>query len=381
MQRIMSTKSAIYIPFTFLLGLFMFSSCLRDDAEPIGGVRQFTRLYVSFEEAPVVNSTTPYINIGVVYPADSTDIFEFSLSYGSNAVGGGPLFFNPYASVLFQASANLNGVSDTVVYNMNVGTTGVLSNSGLTGNRYYTYVKGLAYYANSNMLFVVNGNGTTNSRIQVEQNPVGRQTYRGPLKRYFTSGKLLWGAAYYNDRLFVSQLNAPIGITIFDNVVSTDVSSSSDSSATLDSYTLPIAGAESGVDLRGLSYAPEKDILVLAAFATGTTTDQGRIYIFENFSEQLTGAAHTITPTRTIMGTATLLDQPVEVAIDSRTNGIYLYVADRQARRIFRFNINDDGNVAPNQEIGTPNNRIPVGLALDTRDVSTLDNTTVSTTP
>ncbi len=382
MQRVMSKKSTIYTLFLFVFALVGLCACVRDDAEPTGVARQFTRLYVSFEDAPVPNPTIPYVNMGVIYPADSTDLFTFRLSFGSAAQGGGPIVFNPYSRNVYQASANLNGAADTVVYSLGVGTTGALSASGVIPNRLFSYVKGLSFDAINNRLIIVNGNGTnTTSGIYVVSSPVGRTSYTRPLKKFFTNGKLLWGTAYYNDQLFVSQLNAPIGITVFDQIISTDVSASADSSAVLNSYTLPIAGAETGMNLRGVSYDHGRDILVVAAYPTTPTPSvvgNGRIYIFENFHGSLTGSARTITPTRTITGAATQLAQPVEVAIDTRENGSYLYVADRQARSIFRFNMSDNGNVAPNQALETPGGRIPVGLALDTRDRTTLDNSPIS---
>ena len=184
----------------------------------------------------------------------------------------------------------------------------------------------------------------------------------------------MWGAAYNSgeDRLFTSKLNAKDGaIYVFKGLSTIDVSSSPDSSARIQPFqTLSIADAS---NLRGLFFDSVKNVLAVADFADGTTEGSGRILVFDNFTNTIgtAGGPSEITPSRIITGLATGLTQPVDVAIDTRETGVYLYAADRQARKIFRFKLTDSGNVEPDKVLET-GSQIPVGLALDTRDDSTL---------
>ncbi|ULT27437.1 hypothetical protein KUH03_12200 [Sphingobacterium sp. E70] len=57
-----------------------------------------------------------------------------------------------------------------------------------------------------------------------------------------------------------------------------------------------------------------------------------------------------------IGGSATGLEEPTGVAIDDRIeNGKFLYISDAKNRKISRFKLTDEGNVAPEltQEYGT----------------------------
>jgi hypothetical protein len=55
---------------------------------------------------------------------------------------------------------------------------------------------------------------------------------------------------------------------------------------------------------------------------------------------------------------------------------VYLYVADRAAKKVSRFRYTDDGNIEPDDVIDTSGLQFgvtPVGLSLDARDDSTVD--------
>ncbi|KGE15461.1 hypothetical protein [Sphingobacterium deserti] len=351
----------IFIILTAVVGFF---SCERNDAEPDLQMRRFSRLYVSFEGFGSSN-TVPDSNVRTIYPADSTSIFRFSQAHVSNAQGGGPIFYQFTLETLFQASANLNGVNDTSAYILNVGrSTGVLKNVGRMGNRLFNSVRGMAYHELSNRLFIVNGSGA-NAGVYVMDSPRSRTGFAPPVKKLQTQGYQMWGAAYANNKLLVSRLGAGGGLCVFDNITTVDVRPT-DSIADLRSNarTLPIEGAQ---NLRGLCYDTVKNVLAIADFSNDGAASSGRILVFENFSEIINSVTGTmIRPTRIITGEATGLTQPVEVVIDPRETGTYMYVADRGSRVISRFSISDDGNVAPNQTLST-GNQIPVGLAIDVR--------------
>ena len=91
-------------------------------------------------------------------------------------------------------------------------------------------------------------------------------------------------------------------------------------------------------------------------------TSKGRILFFEGFSTYTTNEE--ITPTRII--TSAVLKQPMDVAIDSRTDGKYIYVADPIAKRVFRFLIDDVGDKEPNISLNL-NGRSPQSISLDAR--------------
>ncbi|TDS15940.1 hypothetical protein [Sphingobacterium paludis] len=358
----MLKKRLFQYTFIVLTAVIGFYSCERNDAEPDLQMRRFSRLYVSFEGFRS-STTAPDSNIRMVYPADSSGLFRFSQAHVSDAQGGGPIFYHSTLASLFQASANLNGVNDTSVYTLNVGgNTGTLRNVGRMGNRLYNTVRGLTYHALSNRLFIVNGSGA-NAGVYVVDSPRSRTGFAAPVKRLRTLGYQMWGAAYADNKLLVSKLGAEGGLCIFDNITTIDVRpTDSVADLSLNARVLPIEGAQ---NLRGLSYDTVKNVLAMVDFSAGS----GRILVFENVAEMLNSTAGTtIRPTRIISGAATGLLQPVEVLIDPRETGTYIYVADRVARRISRFSIGDSGNVAPDQSLST-GNQIPVGLTLDVREL------------
>lgn len=361
----------LYSAFVILSAVVGLIGCERDDSEPDLEMRKFTRLYISYEEYGTSNLGVPDTNIRVVYPADSSE-FGLSLRHVSGARGGGPMLLASFADGqrrLLQASVNSGGSNDTSVYVMNVGQTGVLTNirNGWMSNRLFTYVKGLAYSRRADMLFFVNGDGSNNSGIYGISQPRLRLGYTRPLKKYRTPGLRMWGAAYESDRLFTSNLGSNPGIFVFEEVNDTPVGA--DSSAVLrPARTLTIREA---TNLRGLFYDTVNNVLAITDFTDGRTLGSGKIFLFDNFSDLIEQEGD-ITPSRVITGPSTGLIQPVDVVLDTRENGVYLYVADRASRRVSRFRISDNGNVAPDKYIETTEEAYgkqatPVGLALDTR--------------
>src|SRR5690606_32460236 len=124
---------------------------------------------------------------------------------------------------------------------------------------------------------------------------------------------------------------------------------------------------EGSASVRGVAFSEELDLLVLADY--GTSSLDGSVYILENAKALLSDPAATVTPTRVIKGTRTGLISPIDVAIDSRDGKQSIYVADAGGNgAVARFNLSDNGNVAPNAVIeGFAEGRIPAGLFLDAR--------------
>jgi len=341
-------------------------ACERDDKEPNLDTKKFSRLYVSFEEYNTSNANVPDTNVRIIFPADSSE-FKYSLSYVSGAKGGGPIYFNPYLKMLYQASANRDGVADTSFYGMTIGDkTGLLSNSARLGNKQYNFIKGFAYHSASETLLAVNASGN-DAGVYLNYRP-RNNGYARPFKKLRNSSLTMWGGVFYANNFFASKTSAGAGIYVFEKILATAVGT--DSVGRLEpTRILSIADAQ---NLRGMSYDTVKNVLAVTDFVTNGAEGTGRILIFEKFSSLINQAA--IVPTRVITGAATLLKEPVDVAIDPRSTADYIYVADRSGK-VLRFKLSDSGNVAPNKFVEIDRNGrklIPVGLALDARDFSTL---------
>ncbi|TYR35988.1 hypothetical protein FXV77_11135 [Sphingobacterium phlebotomi] len=361
----MSKISPIYYVFATLAVILGFYACERDDAEPNLEMRKFTRLYVSFEEY-TIGKNPPDTNVRIIYPADSS-VFAFNGRHVSQVQGGGPIYYESHPSVnaIFQASVNRAGTNDTSIAVLSMGSSGALNNAGLPKSRYYNNVRGMVFHARTNVLYVVNGSGP-DAGVYVMDRPRYANREKQPVKKLRNSSLAMWGAAYQNERLFTSKTSSPGGIYVFDNIANREVNPQ-DSIGRLD-YTriLEIEGAS---NLRGLFYDTVKNVMAVAQTGDGNA-GSGRILIFENFSD-LVEEEGTITPTRVITGTNTGLISPVDVVIDTRETGVYLYVADREAKKISRFRYTDDGDVEPDKVIDTSSLKdgsTPVSITLDTRE-------------
>ncbi|NGM66418.1 hypothetical protein [Sphingobacterium sp. SGR-19] len=367
----MSKTTIIYYVFGMFALVLGFYACEDDSVGPEFEIRQISRLYVSFEEYGTTDERAD-TTIRVIYPADSS-VFAFSESHVSQVEGGGPIYFNPYVKTIFQASVNseASGGVDTVISTVGVSQTGLLNNSGNgLRSRYYNNVKGFVYHAATRSLLVVNGAGPQ-AGIYVVDNPGSAGNQKQPYKKLINQDLDMWGATYKSDRFFTSKINAPAGIHMFQNLTTMSVRAS-DSVATLNPVrTLRIEDATT--NLRGLFYDTVKNVMAIAEMGDGTTVGSGRILLFDNFSSLISGSSDVIRPSRVITGANTGLISPVDVVIDTRASGVYLYVADRAAKKVSRFRYTDDGNVEPDQVIETSGLRFgvtPVGLTLDARDDS-----------
>jgi hypothetical protein len=361
----MSKISPIYYVFAVLAVILGFYACERDDTEPNLEMRKFTRLYVSFEEH-TLNKQPPDTNIRIIYPADSS-VFAFNGRHVSQVWGGGPIYFESRLNAVFQASVNRPGSNDTSIAVLSMGSSASLTNAGLPKSRYYNNVRGMVYHPRTNSLFIVNGSGP-DAGVYVMDRPRYANREKQPVKKLRNSGLAMWGAAYQNEKLLTSKTSSPGGIYVFEGIADASVREV-DSIGTLEpTRILQIEGATN--NLRGLFYDTVKNVMAVAQMGDGTTEGSGRILIFENFSS-LTEEEGTITPTRIITGTNTGLISPVDVVIDTRETGVYLYVADREAKKISRFRYTDDGDVEPDKVIDTSSLKdgsTPVSITLDTRE-------------
>ncbi len=332
--------------------LLAFGSCMRNDDEPITPQRPISRLYVSFESYRSSDTEDPIPNIAVIDPADTT-VMADPFNYISNAMGGMGIHFNPFASRVFQA-----GRLDTTIHVMSVNNLGQLGTSGSIGNGLLREMRGIAYHFPSQLLYVANNVSPT--RIFGFYQPMNRNGYTVPAKDLRLGDAMRpWEVVLWNDSLLVSNSAGQNGgFSLYANPSRAD---SVETNFTAIS-TVQIVGATS---IRGMAFVDSLDVMVLADYGTEGAAD-GRVYIIEGVKAHLAQASATVTPTRTISGSQTGFSGPIDVAIDPRAEKRLIYVADRTNRTVSRFNLSDNGNVAP-QALITFDNRAPFSLFLDAR--------------
>lgn len=361
-----------------LISILCFVSCQRDDDEPIKAARPISRLYVSTSNFEA-NTTMPALsNVFVVTPADSNEFAVDPLSlHTSSAQGGSAIHFSPFAGSIFQSSVNSPAYRDTSIYVMNVSDKGVISNGNVIGNRRFNNVKSLWYYVHNipgnttnitnNYLLMTNLGTDTISLFIIDQ-PKNKRNFTKPRFEMELDYRP-WGMQMVSADLFLAKTGNNGGVVVYK-----DLSSSFGLDTVLNinpSYELTVSGAN---NVRGLSYSSNKDILALTDY-TGTNVGDGRILIFENFSQYTSSG--TIVPTRIITGVNTKLQQPLDVAIDAREgedDQLYIYVADAGpgTRNVLRFKLQDNGNVEPDKELQGLSGLTPQSISLDSRGANRL---------
>lgn len=353
-----------------LLGAY---SCQRDDDEPPAReIKSISRLYVSTADYQAGASTT-ISNVTVIDPVDMDEFPPASTFYNyiSAAKGGKMIYYAPESGLVFQGSMNTPGTNDTTVQVMRVALNGVISSAAKLSTRRLDNVRGLHYT-------VVNDGPTLSEEMLVALN----KSDSTHIKPYLFAFRRPTSTGFLAKPRFEMELDfIPWGLTIVDKDVYMIKTGGNDAIVGYKNFTqnfinkvdtvltnipksfeLTINGAN---NLRGLSYSKSKDIMVVTDYeVVNNVPRNGRVLIFENFSTQ--NSTKTIEPTRIISGAESLLKQPMDVAIDPREEGKYIYVADAEAKRVFRFLITDEGNVAPNisQDF---NNKTPISISLDAR--------------
>ena len=340
-----------------MIGLL--GSCSTLDADPELPQIPISRLYVATSDYQTNEAAVPYNNIFIISPADSLEFDVPRTSYNSSARGGGAIYFNPYAQMVFQASQNLNEV-DTVIYSLNytiTDTSITFQNKGRLGNRLFKQVRGMTYFPVNSFLYVYD---QTANGIFMLRNPANMSSYGRIERKYFLPETISgWALTMKAGDLYMSRPGENGGISIFEGITNKRDTLNFNFAP---SHTLTVSGSK---NIRGMSLDTVKNILALTDYEISGANSTGKIYIFENVSN-LKGQT-VLTPTRTIAGVSTGLQEPVDVAIDSRNEGHFLYVADQKSKRVYRFNLKDDGNVAPNATYTPVNNLTPVSISLDAR--------------
>jgi hypothetical protein len=364
----------LYLIPTLLMGAI---SCQRDDDEPPAReIKAISRLYISTSDYQA-GASTNLENIWIVDPADGDDFPVESdvKGYVSAAKGGRTIHYSPLSNgLIFQSGINSPGLNDTSIQVLSVNVLGVPSSRAKLPNRRLDNVRGMHYTVVNNatgtlaqefLLAIQKSDTVATPYLFAFYKPINSGFYAKP-RFQMALDFIPWGITMDEKDVYIVRTgDASIeGAVVSYKGFAQNLIEKSDTTLTNISptYTLTIEGAR---NLRGISYSKSKDILLLTDYSVvGTEVRDGRILVFENFSSHTT--TQKITPTRIITGAATKLKQPMDVAIDSRADGKYIYVADSGSRRVFRFLIEDNGNVAPNAELNL-RGRTPESISLDAR--------------
>lgn len=356
-------------------GLF-FLACERNDDEPIIGTRKISRLYVSTSDYDP-NAGDNFYNVYVVDPADSSVFppLDSIYKFRSGAKGGRFIRYTPFNNgLVFQASQNAPGDIDTAIQVMSVSPTGVLGINHRLSTGKFNNVRGIDYsmkregdvvgeyllVLNSNIindtLYVVNNPSRSNSRL--------RPRYELPL--VYNS----WSVQVSDYDVLVSSYsntNKPgsiNGVMVYKDLIKKFLSENADTLLANASVPRLELSVKDATNIRGLSYSRLKDLLVLTDYSGQGDDAKGRILFFDDFSTK-SNESGTIVADRIITSTGTL-KQPLDVSIDTREGGKYIYVADAGAKRVFRYLLSDHGEVAPNLELNL-GGRTPQSVSLDAR--------------
>ena len=355
------------LPALFLLG---FVACERDDDEPIKSVKSISRLYVSTSDYSG-GASVNIPNLWVVDPVDSSSFGE-SANIQSNisaAMGGKTIHFSPFSEgLLFQAGMNRPGLMDTAVNVLTVNKNGGVSSKGRLLNRKYDNIRGLYYTVvnsgnlSEEFLLALNKSDTLSYGSLFAFNRPrnvgsGQTKPRFEMKLDYTP----WGLKIEGNDVYAVKTGDNGGLVVYKDFTRNLIDKKDSILNIKESYVLTITGAN---NLAGIAYHKAKDELYLTDYSGDGSDASGRILIFENFSTLNT--TQNITPTRIITGVNTKLKQPMDIAVDTREVGKYIYIADAGAKRVFRFLLTDYGNVAPNGELNIQN-RTPQSLSLDAR--------------
>ncbi|MEH6304943.1 hypothetical protein RYH73_04775 [Olivibacter sp. CPCC 100613] len=350
-----------------LIILCLWTSCKRVDDEPAYPATPISRLYISFSD--IANSDTQvYQNAVVIDPADSAGYIPTLVGANTEPQQGMGIFYSPDLKQGFQVSRR-----DTTIKYFSVSDVGNISTSTRSfKDVFYLYSpRSIRYDNRSDQLFITNDRSDSAS-VNIYYNPTRLVGQQYPRKRLgLTSAP--WGMATgmtlnTSDSLLLLSMQGNTrevwGFALKDiaSVQDTFVNNAQPN------YTIKIEGAN---DLRGITYSSRLDILIVSDMGPAKLTDNpsngsvdGKIYVIEN-AKQAIMAGGTITPTRTITGSATDLVDPIDVAITDLPNrNHFIYVIDR-VKRLTRFALDANGNVEP--EAGGTLSLTPEFMYLDSR--------------
>lgn len=372
-------KSPFYFSILFIV-LFGFVGCKRDDDEPIVQQRSISRLYIStsnYED----DGGNDFYNIYVVDPADSsvfpTGSMESVYKFKSPAKGGAFIFYSPYNSgKVFQASQNLVNAVDTTIAVMTVGTNGNLGPNNSITYKGLNQVRGIDYIfqnrdnVSGEYLVALNGNVAMDSLLVFNN---ATNNVRNRLPRYYLpldynswgivdDGSNLVVTSFVSASTTTSKPKAFNGLVVYKDLIKKLTPANRDTLLKdVGRYDLAIEGAKT---IRGIAYSKSLDLMLITDYERIGDKSEGRILFFDKFFERYTSSQR-ISPDR-IVTSSNKLRLPLDIAVDGRRGGKYIYVADAESRAILRFLTSDNGEINPNNTFTIPG-RTPVSISLDAR--------------
>ncbi|HWV72073.1 MAG TPA: hypothetical protein VN040_10170 [Pseudosphingobacterium sp.] len=321
-------------------------ACKKADDEPIYPTAPISRLYISLSDLES-SETAQFRNVMVIDPADSTvgtNELPVADSYDTDPKVGMGITFDPTIKRVFQVSRN-----DSTIRLFTVNAAGALTAStSFKDTINLREGRAIAYHRASDQL-IVTDNALNASSIHIFSNPLRLTGQRKARKRLLLESQP-YGIALSekaDSSMMVSMLGAKKEIWQYNLENISDIP---DSTVNTDTKPIGRISISTATDLRGIAYSSALDILVIADIGiVNQSSPDGSIYIIENALSKFTTTGGAITPDRVISGSNANLVDPIDVAIDDRDDKEhYIYVTDRFGRRISRFLLSANGNIAPN---------------------------------
>ncbi len=310
-----------------ILSIFIFisaavlSGCTKDDNEPL---RQSTvsRLYVSNADTDASVMSTLIFDPADGAKLDSPDKFDTKLPDGNG------IFFDPYSGTVYQVSRQAKNIRTFTVK-----TDGSLAIKGSFIDDALPSAREIAFDRTRKMLYVASN---TDSAIYVYAGVDTIASRAQATKKLKLNGQP-WGIHLEDDNLYVVMDQNRVEVQLFETASSLQV-------GTIDTKKkITISGA---TRLHGITYSSSRDAIILTDIGTAASNSDGAIHIVTAVGAKFT-AGGSVTPTRTISGSATLLGNPVDVAWDTRTDKDLIYIAEKANQKILVFKFPDTGNAAP----------------------------------
>lgn len=319
------------------LCLLLLISCTKDESI-LNPDLPISRLLVS-SATTNPNSTS----LSMFSPAD-LDNLGTPINFNMVNPNGNGIVYDNISNIGFQI-----GMLNKTIRTFSINTDGSLRIMNSFRDSTLTDGRGIAYNRSSNQLYVAS---STDSLIHIYSN-ASNKTGNIISDKKLALPYQPWGIFYDSGKLLVVGDLEVKKILVINNISSVG--------STIAASEIAIASA---TRLRGIAYSSKKDILILTDIGDVSLNSDGAIYIFEDFNNKLSANA-SISPTRTISGSATLLGNPVDVTFDDREGKDIIYIAEKANNKILGFKLSENGNQVPflNANVSAP----PESLWIDAR--------------
>ncbi len=326
----------------------LFTSCDKEDdtmaSTPV------SRLFVSNAD------TDPAVaNLSVYSPADGATLGA-ATNVATVAPDGNGVTYDADGNVGFQVSRTNKAIK---IFTVN--SAGAVTVSQTFTDAALVSGRGVAYDAGNKVLYVASNSDST---IRVYNNAPNLTGAVNASKVLKLDGQP-WGITFAGGRLMVLIDLTRKEIQLFNNINSIATGTVTPSNK----ITVP-----SAVRLHGLTYDAASDVLLVTEIGQAAApavplppffNEDGGIYIIEGALSKF-AANSAVTPNRTIIGSNTMLGNPVDIAFDARTGKKLIYIAEKAQKKILVFRLTDNGNIAP--ATSTTVTTLPESLHIDARN-------------